>query len=250
MKTRRRTLTPTDAKDARQKWANRIHARWAKAVGAIVETGKQLIVAKDDIPYGEFHYMIHNELPFSGSTAERLMAIARHKILSQSAQARNLPAHWTTLAELSRLPPRRVVTLINDGSISPKIGRREAEVLVARELARSVRVTEVPAAPQTLRLVRVTEVPAAPQTLRLTVGNRTMREIAQGPPDPTLDDSTPSADVEPALRALAAQATEINEPPINRYGVLLAAWEAASPDDRQRFLDKIGCAKTHGGNDE
>jgi hypothetical protein len=235
MKTRRRTLTPTDAKDARQKWANRIHARWAKAVGAIVETGKQLIVAKDDIPYGEFHYMIHNELPFSGSTAERLMAIARHKILSQSAQARNLPAHWTTLAELSRLPPRRVVTLINDGSISPKIGRREAEVLVARELARSVRVTEVP---------------AAPQTLRLTVGNRTMREIAQGPPDPTLDDSTPSADVEPALRALAAQATEINEPPINRYGVLLAAWEAASPDDRQRFLDKIGCAKTHGGNDE
>jgi hypothetical protein len=85
-----------------------------------LETGKQLIAAKAALPHGQFSYLIYNELPFSDSTVDRLMVIARHPVLSNSAHARNLPNHWTTLAELSRLPPKKVAAYIKDGTISPR----------------------------------------------------------------------------------------------------------------------------------
>jgi hypothetical protein len=173
---RARTPAQTHA-DLRRNWAQRIRATWAKAVRAIVETGKQLLEAKDDLSYGDFTQMIYNELPFSGSTADRLMKIAKHKVLSQSDHARNLPAHWTTLYELSRLPAKKVLALIEDGTISPKMERGEAATLVMRELL--VQVKDA-------RSVRVEIVHSR------TVLRPRGYVVHATPPDPTLDDSIPS----------------------------------------------------------
>jgi hypothetical protein len=221
--------------DRRRKWAQRIRATWARAVKAFVETGKQLNAAKDDLPHGEFSYMIYNELPFSDSTAERLMAIARHKVLSKSAHVRHLPAHWSTLYELSRLPAKKVAALIKDGTISAKMERSEAQSLVMREQLVQ-RGKELPAAPRTSGsgIVRFTP-HVTPRGY--------VRYVPARPPDPTLDDSTPSEDVAPELRALAAQARRINEPPIDRYEVLLAAWNACSEDEQARFRATINACR-------
>ena len=220
--------------DVRRKWAQRIGATWARAVRAFVETGKQLLAAQDDIPYGQFTHMLYNELPFSGSTAERLMAIAKHKVLSHSAHARSLPAHWTTLAELARLPDKKVLAFIEDGSISPMMERSEAASLVARELVQR-RVKDVPAAPRTAGsgIVRFT-----PHVDRSAGGY--VRYVETRPPDLVLDNSTPSEDVEPELRSLAAQARQIIEPPLDRSKVLIAVWDNSSADEQTRFATERG----------
>jgi hypothetical protein len=106
--------------------------------------------------------------------------------------------------------------------------RSEAQSLVMRELVQ--RSKEVPAAPRTI-----------PQTgvVRFTPHVTPRGYVRYVPPDPALDDSTPSEDVEPELKEIASQARKLIESPVNRYEVLLAAWHAASEDDRRRFLATI-----------
>jgi hypothetical protein len=139
-----RTRTPAQAQDARRGWAKRIRATWAKTIAAIIETGKQLNAAKADLPHGEFHYLVCNETPFHWSTADRLMAIARHPVLANFAHAQSLPSAWTTLYELSRLRPKRLLALIKDSTVSARMERQDAEKLVAGEIARTMRVTQSP----------------------------------------------------------------------------------------------------------
>jgi hypothetical protein len=60
-------------------WTSRIAAAWQKGVEAILETGRLLIEAKAALRHGEFKSMIQLKLPFNPGTAQRLMAIARHR---------------------------------------------------------------------------------------------------------------------------------------------------------------------------
>jgi hypothetical protein len=58
-------------------------------------------------------------VPFSQGTAERLMAIAKHPVLSNSAHAPTLPTSWTTLYELTKADRSKLKDAIKDGSITP-----------------------------------------------------------------------------------------------------------------------------------
>ena len=222
--------TPAQSQEARRRWAEVIRTTWAKATEAIIETGKQLIAAKDDLGHGGFHELAPNGTRFGWATADRLMAIARHSVLSNSAHAQSLPAHWTTLYELSRLRAKRLLALIQDGTIHPGLERQQAERLVANEIARTMpgHSSGTGAAAAGYRN------PTRREPRRHDGGFSVEHRAA----DP--DTSVPTEDVPAALHKIAAQTTGIIEPPVDRYAILLAAWEAAGEPDRRRFLMWIG----------
>jgi hypothetical protein len=225
--------TTAQAQDARRDWAKRIRATWAKTIAAIIETGKQLNAAKADLPHGEFQYLVHNETPFHWSTADRLMAISRHEVLSNFAHAQSLPAHWSTLYELSRLRPKRLLALIKDHTVSARMERQDAEKLVAREIERIARVTQPPTQ-------HVSVSPTVVHTTKRIISFGYRSAQPDDVDDVRPDTSEPTEEVPAALREIAAQASGIIEPPIDRLAVLVAAWGAAGESDRRRFLDHIG----------
>jgi hypothetical protein len=48
--------------------------------------------------------IVDERLPFKAGTAEKLMAVARNPIISNSEHAQNLPPSWDTLYQLTRVP--------------------------------------------------------------------------------------------------------------------------------------------------
>jgi hypothetical protein len=107
-----------------QEWADRIGAAWRQMVGAIIETGRLLIEAKAALP-GQFESMVQLKLPFTPSTARRLMMIAANPVLSNRAHVHVLPPSWGTLYELTKLPAENLRAKIQDGSITPKLERKD-----------------------------------------------------------------------------------------------------------------------------
>jgi hypothetical protein len=116
----------------RHEHVRRITAAWQKTVDNIVETGRLLIGAKDDIGFQE---MIRAELPFSTGTAQRLMRVAEDRVLSNAAHAPHLPASWGTLYELAKLHKGGLdlETLIEEGAIHPKMERRDVLALLPEQ---------------------------------------------------------------------------------------------------------------------
>jgi Protein of unknown function (DUF3102) len=112
------------------KWhRDRIAATWGKQVESIIETGQALIEAKDELKHGSFEAMIQTTLPFQASTAQNLMKIARNPVLSKAEHARLLPPSWTILYELTKLPFEVLTAKLKDGSIHPKLERKDVRAM-------------------------------------------------------------------------------------------------------------------------
>lgn len=112
------------------KWhRDRIAAAWGKQVESIIETGQMLIEAKEELPHGSFEAMVQSELPFKCATATKLRLIAKHPIISNPSHAKGLPASWNTLYELTRLPQDQLLTKLKNGSIHPKIERKDVRAM-------------------------------------------------------------------------------------------------------------------------
>lgn len=117
-------LTLVKAPPARD-WATRIAERWRASVEAILEVGRLLVEAKTSLPHGQFGEMVDNDLPFSASTAQRLMAIAADDRLANAAHGQHLPASWRTLYELTHLSDDEFDQGIARNIIRPDMERRE-----------------------------------------------------------------------------------------------------------------------------
>ena len=102
-----------------------IAERWQDSVVAIIDVGKLLLGAKATLSHGEFEPMIRDRLPFGESTAQRLMAIANHSILSKAAHVQLLPPSWGTVYELTKIPDEPLQLMLCDGTIHPDIQRSE-----------------------------------------------------------------------------------------------------------------------------
>jgi hypothetical protein len=89
----------------------------------IIERGRVLIEAKEELEHGSFEATVkkHFDLP----TAQRLMKIARHPILANAAHAPLLPPSWCTLYELTKLDHDLLCEKIADGAINPKTERKD-----------------------------------------------------------------------------------------------------------------------------
>lgn len=119
-------------------WAPRINAEWRKSVEGILNVGRQLIAAKEACEHGEFLRLfkghpqaVADPVPFGEDTAERLMKVAVHPVLSDSARGRSLPQSWRTLYELTKLDDEQIVAGIKSGEITPDMTRAEASALRA-----------------------------------------------------------------------------------------------------------------------
>ena len=106
--------------------AERISIAWQKILGAILETGRLLIEAKQQVSHGRWQEVAEN-LPFSQRTAQDLMRIAGDKRLANPQHAALLPPAWTTLAALARLDDGDFSEAVADGRIHPEMQRRDVK---------------------------------------------------------------------------------------------------------------------------
>jgi hypothetical protein len=120
----------------------KINAAWQKSVESIIETGLLLIEARDALGYGQWGSMFATapltrgagrlstgKVNFSERTAQRLMTIAKHPVLSNPTHVSHLPASWGTLYELTTIPIREMERLIASGVIHPDLRRRDVRYL-------------------------------------------------------------------------------------------------------------------------
>lgn len=125
----------------RAQWAEHIRATHKATVDTCVEAvlnlGRSLLAARKGLQHGEFLKMIDNDLPFTASTAQRLMKIAASPKLTKAAHAHYLPSGWPTLYELTKLPEETFEQAVSDGTIHPEMTRKQARYL-------TVTVTEKP----------------------------------------------------------------------------------------------------------
>ncbi len=109
---------------------------WQKQVESILETGCILIEARKQLDHGQFYKMIEGKLPgckklpFGTGTANMLMAIARHPVLSNPKFSSDLPPLWYSLYGLAQLPNDELEAMLQDGRINPELKGREIEALI------------------------------------------------------------------------------------------------------------------------
>jgi hypothetical protein len=125
-------------------WAGLITAAWQKSTSAIIETGLLLKEAKTGLDHGQWAKMVQAELPFNERTAQRLMAIAQHPVLSNTTHVSHLPSSWATLYELTRIPNDQLKAKLSDGSINPRTERRDVAALLPNSTKMRPRLTPPP----------------------------------------------------------------------------------------------------------
>ena len=123
-------ISPDYTELGASKWSRLICAAWQKSTTAIIETGRLLIQAKDCLEHGQWLEMVRAELPFAERTAQRLMAIASNPVIANAAHVSLLPPSWGTLYELTKLPSVELQAKISDGSINPRLERRDIAALL------------------------------------------------------------------------------------------------------------------------
>jgi Protein of unknown function (DUF3102) len=138
-------ISPDCTKLEASKWSRLICAAWQKSTTAIIETGRLLIQAKDSLEHGQWLEMVGAELPFAERTAQRLMAIASNPVMANAAHASLLPPSWMTLYELTKVPHSQLEAKLSDGSINPRMERRDVAALLPN--ARQIKPGAAPSPP-------------------------------------------------------------------------------------------------------
>jgi len=117
-----------------EQWADQICTQLGKSIESIIDVGRLLSKAKAGLTHGEWGRIFNQKLvPFSQNTAGRLMAIANHPVLANSAQMQNLPPSWGTLYDLATLPEPTLKHALSDGLITPEMTRKAVKALLPVE---------------------------------------------------------------------------------------------------------------------
>ena len=114
-------------------FVNKITTTWNKQVESILDTGRLLIQAKKELEHGQFTKMIEEQLPFGERTAQRLMTIAEHPVLSNPTHVWVLPSSWGTLYQIAaNIPEERLEELLKDGTIKADTEREKLEKIIEK----------------------------------------------------------------------------------------------------------------------
>ena len=89
----------------------------------IIVRGQLLIEAHDELERGSYEATVKRH--FDLSYARKLRLIAAHSILSNRSHANALPPHAETLYQLTKLPVGDLRARLADGSINPRLERKE-----------------------------------------------------------------------------------------------------------------------------
>jgi hypothetical protein len=115
------------------RWIDYIAPDFVQSNVSTIAGAKKLIEAKKALRKSRDSFRALVEaLGMDLDKAERLMVIARHPVLSDSAHARNLPLSWMTQFTLAKISAEVLAQLIADGTVHPELERKEAERLVKR----------------------------------------------------------------------------------------------------------------------
>ena len=113
----------------RPEWAVIINADWRKSIEGIIQTGRDLIAAKDELPRGEFAKMVEMDLLFSRRTAQQLMQIAGHPAIANAQPGTDLPPSWVVLARLASLSADDFRDAQDRGLINADTSKRKASAV-------------------------------------------------------------------------------------------------------------------------
>lgn len=103
-----------------------ITTEWRKNVASIVQTGKLLNQAKDELACDDFAVL---KVPFEPRVSQMLRRIAANLILSSPTNFSSLPPCWRTLYELTKLSDARLRAALADGRIHPGLKQKEVRLL-------------------------------------------------------------------------------------------------------------------------
>lgn len=133
---RAKLSAPTPQITTTADYAERIGAAWQKSIEGILETAQLLAEARDNLPPTDWQKLINGQLPFKRRMAEKLAKIADDTRLSDPKYRKFLPAHWSTLHDLTYVDDKRFKLAIKDGSIHPAMERKEVTALkdIAKKL--------------------------------------------------------------------------------------------------------------------
>jgi hypothetical protein len=125
-------------------WAAQINAQWGKSVEAIVTTGRLLIEAKAELGHGEWGKLFSQRpytgpVPFAIRTAQMLMVIAEHPILTNAKFVAHLPPSWGTLYELACMPDDELLSELEHGRIHPAMTRKDVAHLPGPKISRFIK---------------------------------------------------------------------------------------------------------------
>jgi hypothetical protein len=174
-----------------EEYVQAIRSAYQKGLEAILEVGRLLSEAKQQLPYGSWEAMVANDLPFDKRTAERLMALARHPVISNPAHAPLLPPHWMTLSDLARLDKKlgngTLEAKLKDGTITPATQRKDVAAL----------------------LQGADPPPKATRETKLQKASRTVQELRAHVDELEAARELPSEDVDDELTQLRAKVVEL-----------------------------------------
>lgn len=105
-----------------------IRAKLAAGTAHYIAAGLECIEAKKRLQ-GRFTAFVETKLGWDIDTVERWMRIA--EVFADSDPGR-IPTGWTALYALARLPAKTRDDWIADGTIHPRLTRKQAEVLIRR----------------------------------------------------------------------------------------------------------------------
>lgn len=125
--------TTTKARPAkartRGQWAAVINGNWRKSIESIIQTGRDLIAAKAELPNGQFGKMIAEDLDFTPRMAQQLMTIAGHPQIGKANSRSQLPASWRVLFALSELEESDFEWAKQRGLVTKETSLRSATAL-------------------------------------------------------------------------------------------------------------------------
>ena len=121
--------TTEDIDEKVVKWKADITRAWSKSIESIVNVGKLLMDANNDINNEVKYKELLNSLPFSISVATNLRRIAEHPVLSNKSFFGKLPAFVNTLYYLASVPEVTLKELIQTGEVHPYTKLAQAKKL-------------------------------------------------------------------------------------------------------------------------
>jgi N6-adenosine-specific RNA methylase IME4 len=110
---------------SRAQFVEWITEAWQSSVAAIIETGRRLTAAKDELAHGEWLPMIENDLPFGRRYAQMLMKIAADQRITNANHVSLLPPSVGTLVQINRMDDDTFERCVANGTIRPDVERRE-----------------------------------------------------------------------------------------------------------------------------
>jgi hypothetical protein len=116
--------------NSRHELTERFRNAWRMGVEGIINAGRVLIEGKEQFP-GEFLGWIERDLRLGDRkvgvrTAQMLMQIAHHPVISDANHWFAFPPSWRTLHELSKIRPARLLRFIKSGKVNPGMTREDA----------------------------------------------------------------------------------------------------------------------------